>query len=137
MTYLLTTSGRWFLASIADWCSMPYTAWHILASELPVACCSFPLLLEEVCFIFSCLVCQSCCKGKVTCQPATPVQPIPVPGRRFSHIHIDIVGPLPTLADGHCYLLTMMDHSTRWLEGAQFTFAVWEVLLHNRLSPPE
>ncbi len=65
-------------------------------------------------------MCQSCCKGKgkVTSRPAAPVQPIRVTGRRFSHIHIDIMGPLPTLADGHCYLLTMMDRRTRWLEGA-------------------
>jgi len=60
--------------------------------------------------------CQACCKGKVTSQPAAPVQPIPVPARRFTHIHIDIVGPLPVAADGSAYLLTMVDRTTRWLE---------------------
>lgn len=62
--------------------------------------------------------CQQCCRGKVTSQPAAPVQPIPVPTKRFSHIHIDLVGPLPVAEDGSTYILTMIDRSTRWLEAA-------------------
>ncbi|GFW21937.1 retrovirus-related Pol polyprotein from transposon 412 [Trichonephila clavipes] len=34
---------------------------------------------------------------------------------RFSHIHIDIVGPLPP-SDGFQYLLTMIDRFSRWPE---------------------
>jgi transposase InsO family protein len=60
--------------------------------------------------------CQHCSRGKVTSQPAAPVQPIQVPARRFSHIHVDLVGPLPVAADGSTYLLTIIDRSTRWLE---------------------
>ena len=60
--------------------------------------------------------CQACSLGKITSQPAAPVQPIPVPARRFSHIHLDIVGPLPTTEQGFSYLLTMVDRTTRWLE---------------------
>jgi transposase InsO family protein len=52
----------------------------------------------------------------VTSQPAAPVQPIQVPARRFSHIHVDLVGPLPVAADGSTYLLTIFNRSTRWLE---------------------
>ncbi|GFW70204.1 hypothetical protein TNCV_660081 [Trichonephila clavipes] len=33
----------------------------------------------------------------------------------FSHIHIDIVGPLPP-SDGFQYLLTMIDRFSRWPE---------------------
>ncbi len=60
--------------------------------------------------------CQQCQRGKVTAQPAAAVEPIPVPARRFSHIHVDLVGPLPTSADGYSYLFTAVDRSTRLLE---------------------
>ena len=63
-----------------------------------------------------CRDCQHCLRGKVTSQPAAPLQPIPVPRRRFSHVHIDLVGPLPVSADGYNFILTMIDRSTRWLE---------------------
>jgi hypothetical protein len=60
--------------------------------------------------------CQQCCRGKVTSQPAAPVQLIYVPAKRFNHVHIDLVGPLPVAKDGSTYLLTMVDRTTRWLE---------------------
>jgi hypothetical protein len=60
--------------------------------------------------------CCFCMRGKVTVQPAAAVQPIPVPERRFSHIHVDLVGPLPASAEGYQYLFTIIDRSTRWLE---------------------
>jgi transposase InsO family protein len=63
-----------------------------------------------------CRDCQACQRSKTTRQPAAAVQPIPVPSRRFSHTHVDLVGPLPTSAEGWSYIMTMMDRSTRWLE---------------------
>jgi transposase InsO family protein len=39
-----------------------------------------------------------------------------VPGKRFSHVHVDLVGPLPVAEDGSTYIFTMVDRSTRWLE---------------------
>jgi cleavage and polyadenylation specificity factor subunit 1 len=60
--------------------------------------------------------CQQCCRGKVKSQPAAPVQPIDVPAKRFNHVHMDLVGPLPVAEDGSTYLLTMVDGTTRWLE---------------------
>jgi hypothetical protein len=42
-----------------------------------------------------CKDCQHCSRAKVTVQPSAPVHPIPIPARRFSHVHIDLVGPLP------------------------------------------
>jgi hypothetical protein len=52
----------------------------------------------------------------LTGHPAAPVQPIHVPSKRFSHVHIDLVGLLPVAEDGSTYILTMVDRSTRWLE---------------------
>lgn len=35
---------------------------------------------------------------------------------RFEHIHVDIVGPLPTTPEGYRYLVTVIDRKTRWPE---------------------
>jgi hypothetical protein len=63
-----------------------------------------------------CQDCQQCARGKASPQPAALIQPIPVPERRFTHAHVDIVGPLPTSAVGFSYLFTMVDRFTRRLE---------------------
>jgi transposase InsO family protein len=63
-----------------------------------------------------CRDCQRCARAKVHKQPAAAVRPIPVPTQRFSHVHLDLVGPLPTSAQGFRYLLTMVDRTSRWLE---------------------
>ena len=44
------------------------------------------------------------------------MQAIPIPTRRFSHIHINLVGPLPRSPEGANHLFTMVDRSSRWLE---------------------
>ncbi len=63
-----------------------------------------------------CRDCQHCQRGKITKQATSAVQPIPLPERRFSHIHANLVGPLPVSKEGYKYLFTMIDRSTRWLE---------------------
>ena len=60
----------------------------------------------------TCLKCQS---SKITRHSRSPVEEIPIPVRRFSHIHLDLVGPLPS-SQGHTYLLTIIDRTTRWPE---------------------
>ncbi len=42
---------------------------------------------------------QHCARGKASAQPAAPIQPLTVPERRFTHVHVDIGGPLPTSAE--------------------------------------
>ena len=63
-----------------------------------------------------CRNCQHCQRAKVTKQPRAAVQHIPIPTRRFSHVHIDLVGPLPPSSDRFSHIFTMVDHSSRWLE---------------------
>jgi transposase InsO family protein len=50
--------------------------------------------------------------------PAAATQSIPVPllEQRFTHLHVDLMGPLPTSAEGFKYLFTIIDRSTRWVE---------------------
>ena len=63
-----------------------------------------------------CRECQACQKAKITTQPSAPVHPIPVPSRRFTHIHVDLVGPLTASAEGFTHVLTIVDRTTRWME---------------------
>jgi hypothetical protein len=95
----------------------------------------------------ACLYCQ---RGKVHKHVHLQPAEIPVPHRRFAHIHVDLVGPLPP-SRGHTYLFTIIDRTSRWPEaiplssitaagwvsrfgvpatitsdrGAQFTSALW------------
>jgi cleavage and polyadenylation specificity factor subunit 1 len=65
-----------------------------------------------------CKDCVQCARGKVLTHVKSEVQPIPVPVAKFEHVHVDIVGPFPTSADGFSYVLTMIDRTTRWPEVA-------------------
>jgi len=64
---------------------------------------------------------QECGRTKVTRQPPAADQPIPVPTQRFSHIHVDFVGPLTVSKEGFRYLFTIIDRSSRWLEAIPLT----------------
>ena len=63
---------------------------------------------------------RSCLRSKVSTHVHSSVPAIPVPSRRFSHVHIDIVGPLPS-SQRYSYLLTMMDSTSCWPEVAPLT----------------
>ena len=58
----------------------------------------------------TCLACQA---SKVSTHVRAPLQELPTPTRRFDHIHVDLVGPLPP-SDGYKYLFTVIDRFTRW-----------------------
>ena len=59
--------------------------------------------------------CISCQKSKISTHVHSTVSPIPVPTWRFSHVHVDLVGPLPS-SYGFMYLFTMINRTTRWPE---------------------
>ncbi|KAK3885064.1 hypothetical protein Pcinc_010718 [Petrolisthes cinctipes] len=63
-------------------------------------------------WVRSCVPCQ---KSKVHRHTETSPGAFHQPQRRFAHIHVDVVGPLPP-SDGHRYLFTIIDRSTRWPE---------------------
>ena len=59
--------------------------------------------------------CHHCQSSKVDKQTKSPLEEFSVPAKRFSHINVDIVGPLP-FSSGFTYLLTIIDRNTRWPE---------------------
>lgn len=60
----------------------------------------------------SCIACQ---RSKISRHTVTPLGTFSNPTKRFRHVHLDIIGPLP-----HCrgfqYCLTAVDRFTRWQE---------------------
>ena len=54
-------------------------------------------------------------RAKVHHHTTTPTGHFPPPDARFSHVHIDLVGPLPP-SKGDMYLLACVDRFTRWPE---------------------
>jgi hypothetical protein len=60
-------------------------------------------------------VCMGCQLGKVHRYVKLQPEHIPVPRRRFAHLHIDLVGPLPS-SSGCTHLFTIVDRTTRWPE---------------------
>jgi Integrase core domain len=63
-----------------------------------------------------CRCCIGCGRSKPGGERLTPVEAMPIPAEKFSHVHVDIVGPLPASAEGHTHLLTVVDRTTRWPE---------------------
>lgn len=59
--------------------------------------------------------CLSCQKAKIQTHVRSPIEDFEPPNRRFDHVHIDVVGPLP-VSQGFKYLLTIVDRFTRWPE---------------------
>ena len=59
--------------------------------------------------------CISCQRAKVQRHNVTPLQRFASADERFSHVHLDLVGPLPP-SEGHSYLLTVICRITRHFE---------------------
>ena len=59
--------------------------------------------------------CPQCQRAKVHQHTRSPVGHFPLPDARFTHVYIDLVGPLSS-CQGFTYLLTCVDRFTRWPE---------------------
>ncbi|CAH8565955.1 unnamed protein product [Schistosoma margrebowiei] len=58
----------------------------------------------------SCLQCQ---RSKIQKHTISPIGEFPIPDKRFQHIHLDLVGPLPP-SNSFTHILTAVDRFTRW-----------------------
>lgn len=59
--------------------------------------------------------CEACQKTKVHRHVSSPLGNFKLPQSRFSHVHIDLIGPMPSSRD-YKYCLTAVDRYTRWPE---------------------
>ena len=50
-------------------------------------------------------------------QKSMELRPVPVEGPWY-RVVIDLVGPLPRTARGHIYIVSAIDHFTKWAEAA-------------------
>ena len=53
--------------------------------------------------------------SKVVRHTQPPAQQILMPSARFEHIHVDVVGPMPS-SQGYTHLFTIVDKFSRWPE---------------------
>ena len=77
-------------------------------------------------FVFSCHPCQA---TKSTKKISPKIGKFPLPDRRFSHLHLDIVGPLPE-SRGFKFLLSIFDRDSRYFEAIPMTEATAEATCH-------
>lgn len=111
------STGFWWLVLMA---SFHYRAFLLVHGLYYTSVKATPKLLNShymwpslaACVKAWCWACQGCSTGKTAIQETTSVEKIPIPAARFSHVHVDLVGPLPVTARGNHFLLTMMDWST-------------------------
>ena len=97
---------------------------------------------DEARFCRSCDICQrTISKGRI---PKVPIQKMPLIDQPFKRVAVDLVGPIsPPSANGHQYILTLVDYATRYPEAIELkridTSTVAEALvdMFTRLGIPE
>jgi hypothetical protein len=58
--------------------------------------------------------CLACQRGKIHRHTRLAPQPIPIPQRRFFHLHVDLVGPLQY--SNFNYIFTITECTSKWME---------------------
>ena len=54
-----------------------------------------------------------------------------MPLHKFSHVHLDLVGPWPRTTEGHTHLLTVVDRTTRWAEAIPLQSTTTQVVVDS------
>lgn len=77
----------------------------------------WPQMRNEVsAFVRGCHVCQIAGRPSKHI-PAAPLYKVPTVSEPFSHLQVDVVGPLPRTAKGNEYIVTLVDLATRYVHG--------------------
>ena len=81
--------------------------------------------------------CVPCQKAKIHRHVRGPLQDYPTTPKRFQHVNVDIVGPLPP-CQGKRYLFTIVDRFTRWPEAVPMedstTMSCARAFMHSWVS---
>ncbi len=59
--------------------------------------------------------CLACQRGKIHRHTRLAPLPIPIPQRHFSHLHVDLVGPLQ-YSNNFNHIFTIIDRTSKWME---------------------
>lgn len=78
----------------------------------------------------SCVTCQ---REKIHRHTKSEIQSIPIPRKRFQHIHVDIVGPLSP-SQNNRYILTVIDRFSRWPEAYPLPNSDTETIARTLIS---
>ncbi len=63
-----------------------------------------------------CKECITCNTSKAPKQEKAQLVPIHIPQVKFSHVHVDLLGPWPAASGRFTHLLTVIDRTMRWPE---------------------
>ncbi|BHF67413.1 hypothetical protein SprV_0301043900 [Sparganum proliferum] len=77
--------------------------------------------------------CLSCQRNKMQRHNKSPPGAFPSPDARLSHVHLDVVGPLPP-SNGFTHLLTCVDRYTHWAEATPLPSAEAETIVKAFVS---
>jgi hypothetical protein len=108
---------------VLKFCSVHYIGYNFHSTFSPqqqlASCCIISsrfvwhgLSSDVTAWASGCLACQ---RGKICRHTRLVPQSIPIPQRRFSHLHVDLVDPLH-YCNNFNYIFTVIDCKAKWME---------------------